>query len=204
MIQIKFEGISTSKQALLVQGTTEAHRLAASFNPGTHGALMIEWFGPGADTDGALVGNLRLMHKVLDDSMRTVTFVERSHGSLQVNYNPDNISAPPVLMPPGSPHAGLAGTFAYAFPTDARGQSETKQHVGSGMRIYIGPAFGTRNRHEDAQTVYHEMTHKVLGTNDHMYDADPCRDLALNFPAKARKNADNYAYFITSLSGHVW
>jgi hypothetical protein len=204
MIQIKFDGISTAKQRQLTQARDDAARLAAMFNAGTHRALLIEWFGAGADTDGGLLANLRLMQTILDDSMRTVTFVERTHGSLQVNYNPDNIAQPPVLMPPGSPAAGLAGTAAYAFPTDARGQSETKFHVGSGMRIYIGPTFGTRNQTEDAQTVYHEMTHKVLGTNDHAYDPNPCRALALADPASARKNADNYAYFVTSLGGHRW
>jgi hypothetical protein len=204
MIQVKFDGISLAKQRQLIQARDDAARLAALFNAATHRALLIEWFGAGADTDGGLIANLRLMQTILDDSMRTVTFVERSGGSLQVSYNPDNIAQPPVLMPPGSPAAGLAGTAAYAFPTDARGQSETKFHVGSGMRIYIGPTFGTRNQHEDAQTVYHEMTHKVLGTNDHAYDPNPCRALARTDPASARKNADNYAYFVTSLGGHTW
>jgi hypothetical protein len=103
--------------------------------------------------------------------------------------------------------------FGYAFPEDSRGDGgPTRAHTGSGMRIYLGKEyFDSKNFFQNspfgmdmAQTIYHELTHKVLGTNDHWYGAARCRREAKAQPLKARRNADSFAYMVTGLGGYVW
>jgi hypothetical protein len=43
--------------------------------------------------------------------------------------------------------------------------------------------------------IIHEMTHIVLGTEDHVYGKTECRTLASTNPRQARENADNFEYF---------
>jgi len=54
-----------------------------------------------------------------------------------------------------------------------------------------------------ALTVVHELSHKVVGTDDIRYDSDGLKP-SDSFPAdKAIKNADSWAYFCADLLGHV-
>ncbi len=185
-------------------------------------AAMIDWFGANADTDATLRANLLLMDEIIKDNQRTVTFVQGSRIDLRVAYNPENALQPavlenptkptvfdkPVIEPARAPTANAGGFFGFAFPMNAGKESEsrTRGHVGSGFRIYLGKEyFSTASNSMDRpQTVYHELTHKVLATNDHEYGAAGCRALAISDPAKAKKNADSYGYFVTSMNGYVW
>lgn len=56
---------------------------------------------------------------------------------------------------------------------------------------------------EATQTIYHELTHKVLKTKDHCYGTELCAQLAQNTPQLACDNADNYGYFAKSMVGKV-
>ena len=226
MFQIRFDGSKGSVFPIPDQASTRwacgevdaLSSLAVQFPA----ALMIEWFGAGADTDSTLRDNLKRMNAVIKDTNRTVTFVEATGVDLQVNYNLNNALQPAVLKNPEqvfnkpipapqttpSPDAGQF--YGFAFPTNATMPWEkgglTSAHVGSGLRIYLGLGYFNAglNSIERPQTIYHEMTHKVLATNDHAYEPANCRALALNDAARARKNADNYGYFVTSLNGHIW
>jgi len=57
---------------------------------------------------------------------------------------------------------------------------------------------------ERAQTIYHELSHKVIATNDHFYGPILCRARAAANNLHCRRNADSFGYFVTSLHGHVW
>ncbi len=71
-------------------------------------------------------------------------------------------------------------------------------HVGSGYRVILGNVFlRDRTPHEDAQTIYHELTHKVLKTKDHAYGKEKCK-LLVSTPANALTNADSFAYYAVS------
>ncbi len=166
-------------------------------------AEMIEWFGS-AD-DATLKENLTRMNLVVQDAVRTVTFVQASGLDLRVDYNPLNALAPPTLWPPTKPNnpADRGAFYGLAYPVDATklGESMTKGHVGSGMRIYLGRAYFSEGYTslERPQTIYHELSHKVLATNDHVYGSDKCRALARSNSAEAITNADNYGYFLVNL-----
>jgi hypothetical protein len=71
--------------------------------------------------------------------------------------------------------------------------------AGSGYRIILGKWFtADPDQYEAAQTIYHELTHKVGKTKDHCYGVDLCRKLAKSEPRKAIENADNFGYFMKS------
>lgn len=201
MINVKAEGVDATVLAKYCQHLVKAAQLSLNF-PASD---MIEWFG--SATNGTLKSNLERMAGILDDSGRTLTFVNASKKGLKVSYNPDDISEAPKLLDKALTKSEMSGVFGYAFPVknDCAGKDNPLFHVGSGMRIYLGPQFfSTGDNWERLQTVYHELTHKVLGTNDHEYGPKACRELATLDPQKAMINADNYGYFVTSLLGKTW
>jgi len=79
------------------------------------------------------------------------------------------------------------------------------QHqAGSGMRVVLGRMFmNDPDLQESTQTIYHEITHKVLRTEDHCYGTDLCRQLAQTDYNLATTNADNFGYFAKAMVGKV-
>jgi peptidyl-Lys metalloendopeptidase len=78
------------------------------------------------------------------------------------------------------------GVYAYVDPNDGA------------YKISLGPAFWNApatGRDSKAGTIVHELSHEECGTDDHVYGEVGAKDLALNDPAKAVNNADNYEYF---------
>lgn len=70
-------------------------------------------------------------------------------------------------------------------------------HVGSGMRVLIWPRTHRGNIEDLCQTMYHELSHKVGGTDDvdSKYSEHLCKRYALLDPQKAALNAENYTLF---------
>lgn len=253
MFQIRFDapqrqtfpGVQERSTRVAARRVALMARMSVSKLPQVRLAL-IEWFGPGADTDAVLLQNIRSMHEVICDDERSVTFVDARTHSLQVEYTPDDIFQPPKLnngkppkqemasvlqqirdrgaKPPSDTAAKMtrkthlggprqpvgsdAGDFfGYAFPIDNRATgADTVTHQGSGFRVYLGKDYfktGVVDR-ERAQTIYHELTHKIIGTNDHFYEAGNCRAQAKKGNLQCRRNADSFGYFVTSLDGHAW
>lgn len=94
--------------------------------------------------------------------------------------------------PFGAMEEGFTGADVYGFVFN--------HQAGSGYRVVMGQAFlGDPDPIEGAcQTVYHELTHKVLGTKDHCYGKVKSRGLATMQPEKALTNADNFAFYAVS------
>ena len=69
-------------------------------------------------------------------------------------------------------------------------------HVGSGMRILLVPRTHGGNMSDLAETMYHELSHKVGGTKDITYDVNQCKWNALHAPQQAALNAENYNRFL--------
>ncbi len=192
-----YENFTPDQQQIIATACTRAHQAAGR----TLGAdtPIAAWFG--AADRNTVVQNLRKMHSVFNDGNRTVTFVNRTGGVLRVAYNADNLYQNHLMAPGQSEDltdgAGT-GAVAYAFPVDRRygeaGPQSTISHVGSGMRIYLTEIFFDQAADDQAATVYHELTHKVLATNDHAYGTVGCRHLAAD-PNRALRNADSYALF---------
>lgn len=71
--------------------------------------------------------------------------------------------------------------------------------AGSGFRIILGKWFlCDPDPYEAAQTIYHELTHKLCQTKDHAYGTEKCVSLASTAPQQAVNNADSFGYFMKS------
>ncbi|AND69066.1 hypothetical protein ATSB10_16120 [Dyella thiooxydans] len=71
-------------------------------------------------------------------------------------------------------------------------------------KIHVGGQFFTKGKEglaSEAGTIVHECTHTFAGTKDHKYRDDPCKQLAINDPAKAMANADSYKFFVEAAFG---
>ncbi len=74
--------------------------------------------------------------------------------------------------------------------------------AGSGYRVVLCNQFvNDPDRSEATQTMYHELTHKVIKTVDHVYGRPGCLDLAKKSPGQAIENADNWGYYLISFGG---
>lgn len=78
-----------------------------------------------------------------------------------------------------------ADTYAYVYQAE-------KEH-----NIYLGGAFWTANTggwNSKAGTIIHELSHRVHGTDDHVYGKTDAKKLAKDEPHLAVTNADNYEF----------
>lgn len=80
--------------------------------------------------------------------------------------------------------------------------------AGSGYRVVLCNQFlQDPTPLEAAQTMYHELTHKVLKTKDHGYGRDKSHGFATHDQEKALTNADNWGYYVVSFKlnnhGHL-
>lgn len=94
---------------------------------------------------------------------------------------------------PGDRHGGGWKDWAFVYKSEAMNV------------VYLQGAFlkagNSGNKTMCALTIIHELTHKVLNTQDHRYDYDglkPGRDIAV---AKAIDNADSWGYFAADAVG---
>jgi hypothetical protein len=211
MFKIKYENLDRVWQVNISVACTMVERLsflALKFTRAKTIASMVAWFGEDADSNPGLRENILRMHAVIIDTTRTVTFVNALGTQLRVHYNPDNILQSPVPIAP-TPVKEMEGYYAWVFPLGMQafpsGKMLTKKdplaHAGSGMRLYLGYQTLMAPRVDDLdliQSIYHELTHKVLATNDHDYGEEPCKSLISD--GRALENADNYGFFLIHLT----
>ena len=148
------------------------------------------WFG--TPTRAAL-GDMSSKADLMLMAMKTrpITFVLREQIT---NHIIDNVD------PLGPTYDDVVGPGVYGYVWSAG------NHTGSGMRVVINQRFLTKpDRYlGPAATIYHELTHKVLGTSDKdsagafVYGVDNCKALAEDKPEDARKVADCWSYYAVS------
>ncbi|MBD8871363.1 M35 family metallo-endopeptidase [Rhodanobacter sp. DHB23] len=168
--------------------------------------LLKVFFARPADLDRLKAG-LRKMHDFLTDDGRTITFVDARGQSEKllrlceraVAGVPGRHGAVETVLEGTRVVPMGAGDYAYVKTlADKDSSAATEAHTGSGMRIYIGergfhPSKVTK---DTAETVYHEICHKVLGTVDHAYKVPDCAALANT--DRAIQCADSWALFVTA------
>ena len=165
--------------------------------PGAHrnerDALVRKWFKkPGNTSIAGITNYLSKMNRVIADPSRTVTFADGSKRHLKIDMDPDNIDATPTWRDKPVSSADMRGVEAWVFPLPGNGtlRQPSEYHAGSGFRILLGKAFPfSADLYEKAGVIYHELTHKILGTNDHAYGERSCMQLPAG---RVMKNADNY------------
>lgn len=91
--------------------------------------------------------------------------------------------------------ADTSGLCAYVFLVRS---GQFLHHAGSGMRIMV--VWQTHAGGDVtylSETMYHELTHKVGSTTDLAYDQGLCLRMAIDRPADAARNAENYNLFLS-------
>jgi hypothetical protein len=92
---------------------------------------------------------------------------------------------------------GFSGSGVYGYVWNHSG--------GTGYRIIMGKWFLADPDPIEgaAQTIYHELTHKVMKTVDHAYGKIKCRGFAAADQQKALTNADNWAFYAVSFKKNI-
>ncbi|NEP55036.1 MAG: hypothetical protein F6K65_42145, partial [Moorea sp. SIO3C2] len=85
----------------------------------------------------------------------------------------------------------------YAYTEDIGHGSLNDVTVHLCNQYFLSPLLG---KNSQTGTLIHEFTHIIFHTDDHDYGPEQCKQLAINNPALAIDNADNYEYFIESQS----
>jgi hypothetical protein len=217
MFKIRFDsGISAAeqKETTTACGIVEAmsRDLVRGIGSERYEKYCRRWFG--SFDRNRIAANVRRMDAVIANPEITVTFVSRQDKNLNAIYG--GINVPPATIDPANSSSlevrgtrygtakpndtSLTSVYAFVFPAQGGGSALMSHHVGSGIRLYLANVYfalphGDAGR---AHTIYHELTHKTLGTEDHMYEAQPCYDMATSQPHKAGTNADSYAFFATT------
>ncbi|HEY4032266.1 MAG TPA: M35 family metallo-endopeptidase [Caulobacteraceae bacterium] len=155
------------------------------------GKRYATWFGA-ANRDQ--INEMALKAEAMLEAMRTrpVTFVLRENMIGHIVNGRDPLG--PMTDDPMGP-----GTYGFVWKTGAN-------HAGAGMRIVCCDRFITKPcvYEGPAATIYHELTHKVLGTSDTSiagvttYGIADCKALAKKDPASARNVADCWSYYAIS------
>lgn len=142
------------------------------------------WFGrPDADRVAAVRDGLQAMR--LAFTAHKVTMVNRA--DIQVHMVNGNDPFGPMV----ATDVNGSGVYGYVWGGE---------HTGSGYRVIMGKWFlqDPDPIEGAAQTIYHELTHKVLRTVDHGYGKVKSRGFATAQPQKAVENADNWAFYAVS------
>ena len=166
------------------------------FDLPVNAALIREWFGLSPKVNPAhaqklmkVQSNLMAMESAFNS--RPITLVWAPN--IVVKHAPADRNLPmtPVQLAGGT---AFTGQNVYGY---------VHHHLaGSGMRVVLGRWFrDDPDIQEATQTIYHEITHKVLKTADHCYGVALCRQLASTNIEQATTNADNYGYFAKSMVG---
>lgn len=203
LIQVLFEGIPEGLQPETKRYVTEIqHVLQMSFNSNWGADLRQKWFGE-RDTV-RMLNMLATMEKYLNGKCSRITFV-REEGT---HYG---AVWPTVMVDNENPDDYKKGDGYLRVP--------------SGLRIYLASSYDnpeTNQGGDDSSlysqslgrvnTIFHEMTHKILrtddvvfpGTNFECYGIPMCKKLRTIHPDLALNNADNWGFYMANCFKHVF
>lgn len=157
------------KKKQITASVTEAYRMIekAKGNVSKDNKLYKRWMDAGkADTGNA---DARVSH--VKDGVDKIAHVLKEEEIILKKYELDDGEA--------------SSTYAYVY-------NEEEEH-----NIYLGGAFWkakTGGFNSKAGTIIHELSHRVHGTEDHVYGSSDAKKLAKEDPALATTNADNYEF----------
>ncbi len=160
-------------------------KASAEVSPGDARSSL--WFG---DASNAWIQQLKRNL----NRMASVVNVQRIdiHGSKWNRREPGTSAA--ARQPASGWRDNTAVVGRVGFVTRSRNQ---------GFNIRLDLAWNTSptykagsNRDSKFEILVHELTHLILDTEDEAYGGNRCQMLATQSPARAKKNADSWGYFI--------
>lgn len=171
----RYDGFSQPEQAAMERAFQLMKEASAKARKALLGADLTayrKWFD---STGNAHLMKVASIVNEIDQAInsRPITFAKLDRAGVRANT--ENLCAYVFLIRAGQFHA----------------------HFGSGMRIMVVWKTHVGNTYSYlAQTMYHELSHKVGGTNDHNYDEQACLNFAKTAPAIAATNAENFNLFL--------
>jgi Icc-related predicted phosphoesterase len=180
-MHIKFDGFSDPQRQQLIAAAMVLKSASAKAKAAVLGgdlAAFSKWF----DSTGS---NLHLMKvatiiKEIDDAIqnRPITFANATGNTVDKE------------------EGGLCG-YVWKIRNDGPGDYfGATIHAGSGMRVLMVPKTHDGNINDLAETMYHELSHKVGGTTDLSYKVPVCLGYANTDTQRAALNAENYNRFL--------
>jgi hypothetical protein len=182
------DGLGPADQRFVTQLTPmildTLHKAAGALQRGAGVAESGRWFG---DTSKPrltqLAADLSHMASVINLEQIRIGFrpLARRSGSVAVAFPPE------------------AGWGKYTRLANARGQDFQMQLDTSWN---VAPLLRTATEGDSMfQTLVHELSHLVIGTDDEQYGFDACLALARRAPARAQNNADSWGATSSRISG---
>ena len=177
---VRFEGFSATETQDLVRAfelMKEGSRRAKTALLGGDLSAFNKWF----DSTGTRSHLMKVstIIKEVDDAIqhRSITFANASGNKVDKE------------------EGGLCG-YVWLVQTGSAGDAfSSAAHFGSGMRVMM--VMRTHRTLGDlAETMYHELSHKVGGTKDITYKKATCQGNASANPQLAALNAENYNLFL--------
>lgn len=199
MVRDERKQFTAREKEMIAAGAALAAKVSAKATAGITKALDGDakereraklWFG---DSGLAEIGEcVLIMNEFFESGKRLVTFVDHRHET----------SRPIEYQGPGKEATyGEANPMTWKTYAEVKCLSEDAEpfaaHVGSGLRVHLGERFfhPSKTTIDRANTIYHELSHKLLRTVDHVYSAQLCLELARTNPEEALWNADNWAWY---------
>jgi hypothetical protein len=193
----KFEGFSLPDQQRLVVAfvllRTTSGKAKKALMSGDLGAYQ-KWFdGTGKN---AHLMKVSTVVKEIDDAInqRPITFVNATGN--KVHKEQQHLCGYVFLQVTEAGRKGVGYTVEGGKAKPTQGWDITKAHFGSGMRVMMVPRTHNGDVNDLAETMYHELSHKVGGTWDVTYSKEACGANARNDPGSAVSNAENYNLFL--------
>jgi|GEM_PF-5897396 len=191
-----FEGFSLPDQQLMIAAymlLKQASKKARADLLGGNLTAYSKWFE---------AGNTKHLMKVasvvseIDDAInqRQITFVNATGN--KVHRSQQHLCGYVFLNVTDMGKKGIGYTVQDGKATPSQGWDLTKAHTGSGMRVMVVPRTHNGDVGNLAETLYHELSHKVGGTWDVTYNSTTCANNATNNSGQAVSNAENYNLFI--------
>lgn len=177
-----FENITGADQTDVSEKCDRVVELAALAAKAAPADLLTKWFGVGNHVGARK--QLNAMNEYLTKKCTRLTFVGKP-----INHYVDGVTVDP----------GDYGQVIGNIRTTTANFQKSVAHVSSGLRIFIYSEYFKAGRYERMNTIYHELTHKILGTSDYKYGHGSCQKFAIKYPGTVLKNADNYGYFMADL-----
>lgn len=178
------EGLGPADQGFITQLTpvilATLRSASSAVQRGSAGGKSQRWFGDSSQPwMTQLASDLNQMASILNMEKISIGFRPLAHrdGSFAV-------AAPPK-----------AGWGKYTAISKARGQNFSIQ---LDTAWNSAPLYSSGPSPADSmfQTIVHELTHLIVGSDDHSYGVANCMALARTNPSKAKQNADNWGYFV--------
>jgi hypothetical protein len=185
-IDIRSDGLSGDELNTLKTRTARVCELAALAATGTNGTIAT-WFGTAADQ---AIPRLACLNRYLNKRCWRITYVRKLLGTKCDNALVEIGDIGQVIKNVGAPRWNSTKRVDY---------TKHELNTPTGIRVFVLPEWFTVTANAMLNTIYHELSHKVIDTVDFGYGMTLATDIATHQPAASLWSALNYGFYAASL-----